>query len=114
MIWLLLHVFALVMGYLQVPIWFMYGVLAVMSIFFLIRNPLVFGKDPEKMMAYLKKSKAQHLQFLYHFLNRDLSAAEHGMGKIRSKKAKQVSELALKGTERIRKSKRSPCENEWT
>lgn len=88
-------VFALVMGYLQVPIWFMYCVLAVMIIFFLIRNPLVFGKDPEKMMAYLKKAKAPHLQFLYHFLNGDLSAAEHGIGKIRSKKAKQGSELML-------------------
>ncbi|MDF2859638.1 MAG: hypothetical protein K0Q87_5489 [Neobacillus sp.] len=97
MIWLLLlvFVFALVMGYLQVPIWFMYSVLAVMIIFFLIRNPLVFGKDPEKMMAYLKKAKAPHFQFLYHFLNGDLSAAEHGIGKIRSKKAKQGSELML-------------------
>ncbi|TWE01939.1 hypothetical protein FB550_105311 [Neobacillus bataviensis] len=75
MIWflLLVFVFALVMGYFQVPIGIMYGILAVMIIFFLIRNPLVFGKDPEKMLAYLKKSKAAHLQFLFHFLQGNLS-----------------------------------------
>ncbi|WP_413306269.1 hypothetical protein AA0X95_05435 [Bacillus sp. 1P10SD] len=97
MIWflLLVFIFALVMGYFQVPIWIMYGVLAVMIIFFLIRNPLVFGKDPEKMMAYLKKSKAPQLQFLYHFLQGDLSAAELALGSIRSKKSKQHSELML-------------------
>lgn len=97
MIWLLIlvFVFAFVMGLLQIPIWLMYGVLAVMIIFFLIRNPLVFGKDPEKMIAYLKKSKAPHLQFLYHFFHGDLSAAEPVMRNIRSKKAKQGSELML-------------------
>ena len=97
MIWflLLVFVFALVMGFFQVPIWIMYAVLTVMVIFFLIRNPLVFGKDSEKMMAYLKKSKVPHLHFLYHFLHGDLSAAEHVMGNIRSKKAKQGSELML-------------------
>ncbi|WP_342043811.1 hypothetical protein [Bacillus sp. OTU2372] len=97
MIWflLLVFVFALVMGYFQVPIWIMYVVLAVMIIFFLIRNPLLFGKDPEKMLAYLKKSKAAHLQFLYHFLQGNLSAAEHALGNIRSKKAKLSSELML-------------------
>ena len=97
MIWLLLlvFIFALVMGFFQVPIWIMYGVLVVMIVFFFIRNPLVFGKDPEKMVAYLKKSKAPQLQFLYHFLQGDLSAAEQGIGKIRSKKAKQHSELML-------------------
>ncbi|WP_028778711.1 hypothetical protein [Shimazuella kribbensis] len=97
MIWflLLVFVFASVLGYFQAPIWFMYGVLAVMIIFFLIRNPLVFGKDPEKMMVYLKKSKAPHLQFLFYFLHGDLSAAEDAMGNIRSKKAKQGSKLMI-------------------
>ncbi len=97
MIWLflLLILFAFLMGFFQVPIWIMYGVLAVVLIFFLFRNPLLFGKDPEKMMLYLKKSKAPHLQFLYHFLFQDLSAAEQAMEKIRSKKAKRNSELML-------------------
>ncbi|WP_423798353.1 hypothetical protein [Neobacillus sp. SAB-20_R2A] len=97
MVWFLLVVFviALVMGFFQVPIWIMYGVFAVMIIFIFIRNPLVFGKDPEKIMAYIKKSKAPHLQFLYHFLQGDLSAAENTLGKILMKKAKQGSELML-------------------
>lgn len=97
MVWFLLVVFviALVMGFFQVPIWIMYGVFAVMIIFIFIRNPLVFGKDPEKIMAYIKKSKAPHLQFLNHFLQGDLSAAEQGLEKIRMKKAKQGSELML-------------------
>ena len=97
MIWffLLVVLFAFLMGFFQVPIWIMYGVLVVLLVFILFRNPLLFGRDAEKIMAYLKKSKAQHLQFLYHFLHRDLSAAEHAMGKIRSKRSKQNSELML-------------------
>lgn len=97
MIWLLLIVvlFAFLMGVFQVPIWIMYGVLVVVLVFIMFRNPLLFGKDAEKMVAYLKKSKAPYLQFLYHFLHRDLSAAEQARGKIRSKKLKRNSELML-------------------
>jgi hypothetical protein len=97
MIQLLLFVvlFAFLMGLFQVPIWIMYGVLVSVLIFFLIRNPLLFGNDPEKMMAYLKKSKVQYFQFLYHFLHGNISVAEQAKEKIRSKKSKQNSELML-------------------
>ena len=97
MIWFLLLVvlFAFIMGFFQVPIWIMYGVLVVALVLILFRNPLLFGKDAEKIMGYLKKSKAPHLQCLYHFLNGDLSAAEQIIGKIRSKKSKQSCELML-------------------
>jgi ABC-type transport system involved in cytochrome bd biosynthesis fused ATPase/permease subunit len=97
MIWFLLFVglFAILMGLFQIPIWIMYVVLAVVLIFFLLRNPLLLGKDSEKMIAYLNKSKAPYLQFLYHFLHGDLSEAEQAMGKIRSKKSKRNSELML-------------------
>ncbi|SMQ81544.1 hypothetical protein SAMN05444673_4371 [Bacillus sp. OV166] len=97
MIWFLLLVvlFAFLMGVFQVPIWLMYGILIVVFIYFLFRNPLLFGKDAERMMAYLKKSKAPHLQFLYQFLQGDLSASEQAMEKIRSKKAKRNSESML-------------------
>lgn len=97
MIWFLLLVvlFAFLMGFFQVPIWIMYGVLVVVLILILYRNPLIFGKDAEKIMAYLKKSKAPYMQFLYHFLNGNLSAAEQVRGKIRSKKSKRSSELML-------------------
>ncbi|MEH7082522.1 hypothetical protein V7139_07265 [Neobacillus drentensis] len=97
MIWFLLLIvlFAFMMGFFQVPIWIMYGVLVGVLILILYRNPLIFGKDAEKIMAYLKKSKAPYMQFLFHFLNGDLSAAEQVMGKIRSKKSKRNSELML-------------------
>lgn len=97
MIWFLLLVFlfAFLMGIFQVPIWIIYGVLVVVLIVIMLRNPLLFGKDAEKMMAYLKKSKSPYRQFLYHFLHGNLSAAEQAMGKIRSKKLKRTSELIL-------------------
>ncbi|PGY13165.1 hypothetical protein [Bacillus sp. AFS031507] len=97
MIWFLLLVvlFAFLMGFFQVPIWIMYGVLVAVLVFIMFRNPLLFGKDAEKMMAYLKKSKSPYLQFLYHFLHGYLSEAEQAMGKIRSKKSKRNSELML-------------------
>ncbi|MFP5115939.1 hypothetical protein ACSU64_26870 [Bacillaceae bacterium C204] len=97
MIWFLLLVvlFAFLMGFFQVPIWLMYGILVVVLVFLMFRNPLLFGKDAEKIMAYLKKSKSPYLQFLYHFLHKDLSAAEQAMEKIRSKKSKRNAELML-------------------
>ena len=97
MIWFLLLIvlLAFMMGFFQVPIWIMYGVLVVVLILILFRNPLIFGKDAEKIMAYLKKSKSPYMQFQYHFINGDLSAAEHVIGKIRSKKSKRYSELML-------------------
>ncbi len=70
-------------------------VVAVMFVFFLIRNPLLFGRDTEKMMTFLKKSKRPYFQFLYHFLNYDLSEAEKAMGKIRSGKLKRIIEMML-------------------
>ncbi|MFF2448284.1 hypothetical protein ACFVSW_14385 [Neobacillus sp. NPDC058068] len=98
MIWFLLivFIFALLMGVFQVPIWIMYSsVMAVILVFFLIRNPLLFGRDTKKMMTFLKKSKKPYLQFLYHFLNYDLSEAEKAMGKIRFGKLKKIAEMML-------------------
>ncbi|MFK9094269.1 hypothetical protein [Bacillus salipaludis] len=97
MIWLVLIVLivAFLMGFFQVPIWIMYSVLVVFIVFFLIRNPLLFGRDPEKMMAFLKKSKGPYLHFLYNLLNYDLSEAEKAMGKIRSEKSKRLAEMML-------------------
>ncbi|MFB3163898.1 hypothetical protein ABLO26_21335 [Neobacillus sp. 179-J 1A1 HS] len=97
MIWFLLFVFvfALLMGIFQVPIWIMYVVLILMVIFILLRNPLLFGKDADKIMEYLKKSKAPYMQFLYHFLQGELLEAEDAAGKIRSKKTRLYSEVML-------------------
>lgn len=97
MIWFFLVVvlIAALMGFFQVSIWIMYVVVIVFTVFILLRNPIIFGKDAEKILAYLKRSKAPYMQFLYYFLQGDLSAAEQVMGKIRSKKQKQGSELML-------------------
>lgn len=96
-VWFLLivFVFALVMGFFQVPIWIMYSVLGVMLVFFIMRNPLIFGKDPEKMMVYLKKSKRPYFHFLYYFLSYDLSAAEKAINRIHSGKSKRIAEIML-------------------
>jgi hypothetical protein len=97
MIWffLLVFLFAFLMGIFQVSIWIMYVVLVVVVVFLFVRNPLLFGKDPEKTLEYLKKSKSPQYQFLYHALNEDFAAAQQLMGKIRSKKFKQSCELML-------------------
>ncbi|MDQ1000376.1 ABC-type transport system involved in cytochrome bd biosynthesis fused ATPase/permease subunit [Neobacillus niacini] len=97
MIWFLLFSFvlAILMGIFQVPIWIMYVVLILMFLIVLSRNPLIFGKDAEKIMEYLKKSKAPYMQFLYYFLQGDLLEAERAAGKIRSKKTRLYSECML-------------------
>lgn len=97
MIWLLLLViiFAFLMGFFQVSIWIMYSVLVVVIVFFLFRIPLLFGRDTEKMMNFLKKSKRPYMQFLYYLLNNDLPTAEKAMGNIRSGKMKRLAEIML-------------------
>jgi hypothetical protein len=59
MIWffLLIVLFAFLMGLFQIPIWIMYCVLLAVLVFIMFRNPLLFGKDAEKMMAYFKKKE---------------------------------------------------------
>jgi hypothetical protein len=98
MIWFLLLVliFAFLIGFFQIPIWIMFSGVAVMLVFSLIRNPLLFGRDTEKIIAYLKKSRRPYMQFLYHFGNYDLPEAEKEMGKIRSEKSKRIAEMMLR------------------
>ncbi|MFZ7946795.1 hypothetical protein [Neobacillus sp. 19] len=97
MIWLLLFVliFAFLMGFFQVSIWIMYSVVVVVIVFFLFRIPLLFGRDTEKMMNFLKKSKRPYMQFLYYLLNNDLPTAEKAIGNIRSGKMKRLAETML-------------------
>ncbi|WP_462412845.1 DUF485 domain-containing protein [Neobacillus sp. Marseille-QA0830] len=108
MVWYLLLVglFAFLMGFFNVPIWIMFGLLIVVLVFIVLRNPLLFEKDPEKMIEHLKKSKAPYMQFLYHFLQGDLSAAEQAIGRIRSKKSKLHTEsMILIEQQQYRKAK---------
>ncbi|WP_066309955.1 hypothetical protein [Bacillus sp. FJAT-29814] len=97
MIWFLLIVLimAFLMGFFQVPILIMYGILAVLFIIFLMRNPLLFGKDPEKMLATLRKSKRPFFQFLYHFLDFNWPEAEKAIERIRPGSSKTMAEIML-------------------
>lgn len=117
MIWFLLFVglFAILMGLFQIPIWIMYVVLAVVLIFFLLRNPLLLGKDSEKMIAYLNKSKAPYFNSFIIFFMVTYRRLNKRWGKSAFQKIQTKLRIdALKGAETIRKSKRASCANGWT
>jgi hypothetical protein len=59
MIWYLLVVviLAALMGFFQVPIWIVYCILFILLMAKILQNPLLFGRDPDKIMTFLKKSK---------------------------------------------------------
>lgn len=97
MIWYLLIVVIItaLMGFFQVPIWLMYSILLVLLLVNMLRNPLLFGRNPDKIMSFLKKSKRPYLQYLYHVMNYDFPEAEKAIQGIKSEKSKRMAELML-------------------
>jgi hypothetical protein len=90
----LLFFVAVTLGFLQIPLWISLIVIVSFSIFIFMMNPLLFGKDADKMMDYLRKSKHPYYKFLYHFLQGNLEVAEKSIDRI-SKRYKDISKVML-------------------
>ncbi|MBU8878739.1 hypothetical protein BGM26_07010 [Bacillus sp. FJAT-29790] len=98
-IWLYVILFftALVMGIFDVPQWIIniVFILFVFAILFILFYPILFEKNLNKIMKFLRKSKQPHYQFIYHMFNGDLQAAEKSIDRIRSKQLKLIDRIML-------------------
>ncbi|SFA87006.1 MULTISPECIES: hypothetical protein [unclassified Bacillus (in: firmicutes)] len=94
--YVLLFLVAFVLGFFNISPWIT-GIILFCGFYILLlqRNPLLFGKDTEKMVLYLKNSKQAYLQFLYHIFHDDLESAERPLMKVKSKVHRRIGEVMI-------------------
>lgn len=85
------------MGVFDVPQWIFLLVFIpfVLALLFMSYYPVLFERDVNKIMNFLRKSKQAHYQFIYHFFNGDVEEAERALLRIRSNQMKVISYLML-------------------
>lgn len=88
MVWFFIGIFLadLFLGFMQAPVWLFILVNLVFIAVFMLKNiyPVLFEKNPEKIMDFMKKSKYPQLQFYYYLFNDELEEAEDRLNKIKS------------------------------
>jgi hypothetical protein len=88
MFWFFIGIFFadLLLGLMQAPVWLFILVNLVFLLVFMLKSfyPVLFEKDPEKIMAFMKKSKQPQFQFYYYFFNDEFEEAEDKLHKIKS------------------------------
>ncbi|MBT2685046.1 hypothetical protein [Bacillus sp. ISL-37] len=88
MFWFFIVIFFadLFLGLMQAPVWLFILVNLVFLLVFMLKSfyPVLFEKDPDKIMTFMKKSKQPQFQFYYYFFNDELEEAEDRLHKIKS------------------------------
>ncbi|WP_226678226.1 hypothetical protein [Mesobacillus jeotgali] len=88
MFWFFIGIFFadLLLGFMQAPVWLFILVNLVFLMAFMSKSfyPVLFEKDPDKIMTFMRKSKQPQFQFYYHFFNDELEEAEDKLPKIKS------------------------------
>ena len=99
MIWFFIVIFFadLILGFMQAPVWAVIVVNLIIIGIYMYKSfyPVLFEKNPEKIMDYLKNSKHPHFQFYYYFFNDQLEDAENILPKIKSPNYRQLNEVNL-------------------
>lgn len=99
MVWVYVGLFfiSLLMGIFDAPQWLFLLIFIpyALAVLYFTIYPVMFEKNPDKIMKYLKKSKHPHYQFTYHFFNEDFEAAEMDIDKIKSKQLKNIDQIIL-------------------
>ncbi|RDU35730.1 hypothetical protein DRW41_16440 [Neobacillus piezotolerans] len=91
-----LFMIAFLMGMLDVPSFFTFLAVAlyiILSVPYIM--PILWSKDPERMYAYLKKSRNLFYRFLYFYLKEDIESANQIAGKMRPGKLKDMALVML-------------------
>ena len=88
MFWFFIGIFFadLLLGFMQAPVWLFILVNLVFLSVAMLKSfyPVLFEKDPDKIMTFMRKSKQPQFQFYYYFFNDQLEEAEDKLHKIKS------------------------------
>jgi hypothetical protein len=99
MVWFFIAIFLadLLLGFMQAPVWAFILVNLILLLLFMFKSfyPVVFEKDPEKIMNFMKNSKHPHFQFFYYFFNDQLEEAENKLHQIKSPFYRRLNEVNL-------------------
>lgn len=99
MVWFFIGIFLadLVLGFMQAPVWAFIVVNVIFIGVYMFKSfyPVLFEKNPEKVMSYLKNSKHPHFQFAYYFFNDELEEAENKLHQIKSPNYKRLNHVNL-------------------
>lgn len=99
MVWFFIGLFLadLILGFMQAPVLLFVLVNLIFILLFMYKSfyPVVFEKDPEKIMNFMKNSKHPHFQFYYYFFNDRLEEAEDKMHQIKSPFYKKLNHVNL-------------------
>ncbi|MBT2695612.1 hypothetical protein [Bacillus sp. ISL-55] len=99
MFWFFIAIFFanLLLGLMQAEVWLVIVVNLVLLSVSMWKSiyPVLFEKDPDKIMTFLKKSKQAQFQFYYYFFNDELEEAENRLHKIKSPFYQQLNHVNL-------------------
>lgn len=96
-LYLLLFISVIVLQVLAVPTILLYIITTVLIfiILYTTLKPILFEKDYTKVLEFLKKSKNPMYQFIYYYFHKQYVEAEQINLKIRSKKAREINQIAV-------------------
>ncbi|WP_423409039.1 hypothetical protein AABM38_02830 [Heyndrickxia sp. MSNUG] len=99
MLWFFIGLFLidLLLGFIQAPVWAVILVNLIFILIFMFKSfyPVLFEKDPDKIMNFMKNSKHPHFQFFYYFFNDQLEEAENKMHQVKSPFYKSLNHVNL-------------------
>ncbi|WP_318502853.1 hypothetical protein [Bacillus sp. T3] len=99
MVWLftLLIFISFIMGLLNAPSWIMFIVFIIFiaAVMYMTLYPALYEKNIDKIMNYLKKSKNEHNQFLFHLYCGNLAEAEKAVKTIKNEQLQHFANMAL-------------------
>jgi hypothetical protein len=99
MVWLfvLLVLSSFFMGLLNAPQWVMFIVfiLFVIGVMYITLYPVLYEKNINKILEFLKKSKNAHYHFLLNLYNGNIEEAEKALKGIKSEQLKYFAKIAL-------------------
>jgi hypothetical protein len=99
MVWFFIATFFanLFLGFMQATGWAVILVNLIIILIFMFKSfyPVLFEKNPEKIMHFMKNSKQPHFQFFYYFFNDDLEEAENRMHQVKSPFYKRLNHVNL-------------------
>jgi hypothetical protein len=99
MVWFFIAIFLadLLLGFMHAPVWAFILVNLVFLLISMFKSfyPVLFEKDPEKILNFMKNSKHPHFQFFYYFFIDELEEAEDRLHKIKSPFYQRLSHVNL-------------------